>query len=444
MKLNQRFHERLLRSLTFSFLIVCSHFPGHSMAVDLDNPPINYWEGQPSDRFTQLIEQIQNGSIQYKGKTTQESLKNLLKLLDVPIESQVLVFSKTSAQISRIDPTRPRAIYFSDDCYVGWVQGGQVEILIYDNLKGGLLYLFDINSKDHLVTRPQTCLNCHMRSLTDNVPGGIVRSVFPDPSGMPHFNLGTFFVDHTTPIENRWGGWYVTGDSGENHHLGNIVTKISKDEEIRESLISSGKQRHVKSIENSIRTDSYLHGGQSDIVALMVLEHQVKMHNTLTYANLMVRQTKLRSDSFHKSLGESIPDEPQGTYKKVLKHQTQRVLKQMFFVDEVALKGSGIEGNEAFARAFLSNKKVSKDGRSLKDFRLYERIFKYRCSYMIYSDAFEFLPIKLKNEIFQQMYDALQPYSGSPLTNHMSQSEKKRIIQILRDTKSDIPDYWKL
>lgn len=413
--------------------------------LDINQSPINYWEGEPGDRFTKLISDVKHGETSIEGDSAQDILTNILNLMEVPIESQVLVFAKTSAQISRINPSTPRAIYFSDDCYIGWVQGGAVEIIVYDKDKGGILYLLDIGergeSNEIELNRPQNCLNCHMRSVTKNVPGGIVRSVVPDQQGMPLFQLGTYFVDTSTPIENRWGGWYVTGKLGDQAHMGNEVTYLNaKDQPVVESLFEVHKE--LESLDRIIRTKPYLHGGQSDIVALMILEHQVKMHNILCHANLMVRQTEHRSREFYKNLGESVPLEPTGTLKKVIEHQAQNIVRELFFVDEAPLEIDGIEGSAEFAAAFMKNRKISSNGRSLKDLRLYRRIFKYRCSYVIYSEVFEFLPANLKAEVYRVMHKSLAPFSGSSLTKHMSLSEKKRIKEILRDTKADLPDYW--
>lgn len=421
-------------------------------AVEVGQAPINYWSGEAGDRFAVLMGEVERGEKRFEGETDRENLEELLRYLEIPVESQVMVYSKTSAQLSRISPSRPRAVYFSDDCYVGWVQGGAVEVLAYDREKGGIFYLLEfrnggegIGNSGKLVdvSRPQTCLNCHMRSVTRHVPGGLVRSVFPDRDGMPHFGLGTFFVDEATPLGDRWGGWYVTGDPGEHKHMGNRITLEDKStrEVSHESLVEGNSV--IDSLDGYIRTSVYPGGGSSDIVALMVLEHQVRMHNVLTYANLMVRQTEYRSREFYKSLGEAIPDSPEGTLQKVIAHQSREVVRHLFFHDEVELLDFGIEGGEHFANAFLINRSTTSDNRSLKDFRLFERLFKYRCSYVIYSEVFDFLPEILKTEVYRLMYESLDPSKDSPLTNHMSSSEKKRILSILSETKSDLPDYWK-
>src|SRR5947209_11611205 len=71
-------------------------------------------------------------------------LPSVLKELNVPISSQTLVFSKSSFQLSQISPQMPRAIYFNDDTYVGWVNHGQfIEIATVDPKTGPVFYTLD-------------------------------------------------------------------------------------------------------------------------------------------------------------------------------------------------------------------------------------------------------------------------------------------------------------
>lgn len=410
-------------------------------AVEIDQEPINYWTRESQDPVAVLERKVAAGEASLRGDTPQEVLRKVLEYLDVPIESQVLVYSQTSAQNSRIRPHRPRAIYFSDNCYIGWVQGGGIEAIAFDEHIGAVLYFIDIAKFDGEheppFTRPRSCLNCHERSTTGNVPGALVRSVFPQSDGMPMFSAGTFYVDDSTPIENRWGGWYVTGSSGTQPHMGNAIAREEDSRFYLDPMMSEGIQ--LENLDGVIDGEPYLAGGHSDIVSLMVLEHQVRMHNTLVAANLSIRQLRHRTEQMHKSFGEPMPEKPEGTYKRVIENQAKKIVERMLFRDEHILEDDGIEGGDAFQDAFLENRKPGPDGRALKDLRLYERIFKYRCSYVIYSDVFDHLPQVLKDEVYRQLTDALSGPAGNESSNHLSWTERDRIREILLVTKPDFP-----
>ena len=108
-------------------------------------------------------------------------LRSVLKLLYVPVSSQGLVFSKTSLQLFRISPSNPRAIYFNDNVYVGWVRSGEViEVSTADPNLGAVFYTLDQTaSTNPKFVRRAECLQCHSSRSTKDVPGHIVRSIFP-------------------------------------------------------------------------------------------------------------------------------------------------------------------------------------------------------------------------------------------------------------------------
>ncbi len=418
-------------TLFFGILLVLPAF-----GVDLDSPPIEYRSKTPNDRFAQLKSRIESGDFQL-ATTGREALGQILRELEVPAESQVLVFSKTSAQNSRISPDRPRCIFFSDNCYVGWVQGGSIEILTYDPDLGAVFYLVDPTQPRPAgpkIDRPASCLNCHERSSTGGVPGGLVRSVYAQKSGMPLFHAGSFYVGDDTEIANRWGGWYVTGSSGDQRHMGNAFATDEADSVSLSPLTES--RAALEKLDAVIDTRNYPAGGTSDIVALMVLEHQVGMHNALSAANLGTRQLIHRTNAMRRSMGEPKLPRPEGTVKRVIESQSAKIVARLLFRNEHEMSDDGVEGGEAFQAAFAKNRLESADGRSLKDFRLYERLFKHRCSYVIYSEVFDHLTPWLKAEIYRQLAAALTS-SSDPLSSHLSATERERILTILRETKPE-------
>src|SRR5262249_46659298 len=143
-------------------------------------------------------------------------LPSVLKEFKIPVSSQMLVFSKTSLQRDRISPRTPRAIYFDDDVYVGFCRLGEVmEVSVADTKLGTVFYTLRQQppAKPQFTRHTENCLSCHA-SRHQGIPAHMVRSVFPDRDGNPILSGGSYRVDQTTPIKNRWGGWYVTGTHG--------------------------------------------------------------------------------------------------------------------------------------------------------------------------------------------------------------------------------------
>jgi|ERR1022692_253011 hypothetical protein len=176
---------------------------------DFERPPINYSKAKPNNPIERLQEKINAGKLDLAFHAERGYLSAVLNALQVPQSSQVLVFSKTSLQRHRISPSSPRAIYFSDDLYIGFCRVGQVlEISAVDPQLGAVFYTFDQQEVDRPKFARQTdaCMLCHASSQTKNVPGHIIRSVFPDRGGEAILSLGTVRVDQTTAIDRRWGG----------------------------------------------------------------------------------------------------------------------------------------------------------------------------------------------------------------------------------------------
>ncbi len=421
--------------------IVYLNLPGvYSQEPAYEQAPILYSESEPVTRLTKIRDRIEQGEDLLSGATGQEKLGKLLTLLEVPLESQVLVYSKTSAQNSLIAPEHPRAIYFSDNAYVGWVQNGNIEVITFDKKLGMVFHLLDITQGNKVkFIRDQSCLNCHGESSTNNWPGIMVRSVFPQKNGQPLYHAGTYRTDHSSPLEERWGGWYVTGDSGKQSHLGNILAQ--EDAGTRKVTYQPMALAAVKSLDGLFPTEPYLAGGSSDMVALMILEHQVSVHNALVEGNLAARQTLYRHIKMKEVFGEA-PDSPMSeSNQSVLDSQAERIAGKLLFADEQIMKDAGVEGAVAFQQAFARNARFNRDRRSLKDLRLYERLFKYRCSYLIDSEAFHHLPQELKIRVWAKLSAALAvPARGDSKYQHLSDSEKVRITEILEDT---IPTFSK-
>ena len=191
-------------------------------ADDFDREPILYRDTAPTNPISKLQNDLKSGKKSLDYTNARGYLASLLKALDVPQDSQTLVFSKTSLQRERISADRPRALYFNDDVYIGYCQNGEVlEISVADPNLGTVFYTLDQERAEKPAFTRQTdaCLLCHGGSQTQSVPGHLMRSVFADADGQPLLASGSFRSDHTSPFEVRFGGWYVTGDTGDQYHL---------------------------------------------------------------------------------------------------------------------------------------------------------------------------------------------------------------------------------
>ncbi|MFN9720483.1 MAG: hypothetical protein ACK58L_17430 [Planctomycetota bacterium] len=403
--------------------------------LDHEQEPINYSRQRATDPVAALMERISRDGATLTWEPEHGYLRSLMAALDVPESSQTLVFSKTSLQISRITPRTPRAIYFNDDVYIGWVQHGDVvEISAADPQLGGTFYTLDQRTKDHPVIERETarCLQCHGSTHTRRVPGHIVRSVFADEAGQPIFRLGTHITDDTSPFRERWGGWYVTGTHGDARHMGNCCIE---DEEKSETLdLESGA--NVTDLTSRINTRSYL-TPHSDIVALMVLEHQATMHNVLTAANHSGRITARDAEIMNTALERPKEFESDSTDRRY-DSAAENVVKCLLFADSASLTDT-IRGTSGFAEQFALRGPVDSQGRSLRQFDLKTRLFQYPCSFLIYSESFRQLPDGVQKRVWRRLDEILSGKDSSPRFAHLSGDDRAAIHQILVETLPGCP-----
>lgn len=358
-------------------------------------------------------------------------LRDMLKVAGVPEASQVMVFSLTSHQDHIISRTNPRAIYFSDDAYLGYVPAGIIEYSDVDPDEGTGFFILDQRIEaPHTLKSVQSCLLCHEGGRTGNRRGLLVRSVFVGDNGFPIASGGSFFVSHDTPMKDRWGGWYVTGEHGQTRHMGNVIATEADDG--RRPTLDRESGANVTDLSPYFNVSKYLRP-TSDIVALMVLEHQVVMHNLLTQGAAAVNEQANRSASIAQQYNEPFDPASADTLQLVIRSQTERIVRHMLFANEITLDDP-IVGDATFARQFRANRREDTAGRSLKDFDLDTRMFKYRCSYMIYSRAFRELPGLLKGAVYARLAAGLNAESEDELFAHLDAAEREAIATILQET----------
>jgi hypothetical protein len=402
-------------------------------AQDFEQEPIRYSQAEPDNRVSRLIERVHAGETKLVHEEHFGYLRSLLAELDVPTQSQMLVFSKTSLQRHRIAPRTPRALYFSDDVYIGFCQEGDVlEISAVDPQLGAVFYTLDQDARRPTPFRRQTdnCLICHGSSQTKEIPGHVVRSVFADASGLPILSSGTYRIDQTSPLERRWGGWYVTGTHGDQKHLGNLIVR----ERLDRDEVDNSAGLNQTCLKGCFDTSNYL-TPHSDIVALMVLEHQTDAHNYITRANFLTRQAMHHQESLNRELHEPA-DRVWDSTKSRIKNAGEPLVEYLLFSGEAKLTAP-IRGTSGFAEQFAERGPRDARGRSLRDFDLTTRLFKYPCSYLVYSPSFAALPHEVKDYVLHRMQEVLSGQDQSSKFAHLSAADRAAILEILQDTLPD-------
>jgi hypothetical protein len=406
--------------------------------ADYERPPINYSASTPADAVTRLQARLLSGAVTLTGDE-RHMLTTVLTELDVPVASQLLVFSRTSFQRTRIHPDQPRALYFSDSVYVGWVPGGLVEVIAIDPTLGPIFYTLKLprgRTGSPVFVRDPDCLRCHGGTFVREIPGLFVRSLFPDTEGDPLLRHGTQLVDDTTPFAERWGGWYVTGYHGTEPHRGNAMAS-----ENGSQLVFTPATARPDNVSAFFDPSAYLLP-TSDVVALLINEHQMNVQNRLTHAAFAVRRIIEYQHSLQTAFKEALTDEPAyDSVRSVLTGAVQEVVDQLLFRDAVPLP-PGITGSTAFRESFLRSATRSRSGHSLRDLELGPRLFAQRCSYMIYSDAFASLPTLLKNRVLDRLHEVLLSRDASDRYAYLPAEEKQRIYTILDETLPAATARW--
>lgn len=401
--------------------------------LEFEGAPINYATAPVHDAVAVLQQKLDQGEASLNWNDDQGWLPSVLEQLKVSQSSQLLVFSKTSLQLRRIMPSRPRALYFNDETYIGWVQRGDVvEISTVDPEQGAIFYTLkqQITASPKFVRDRGQCLICHASSRTKGVPGHLVRSVYPSRDGQPHFGLGTITTDHATPFEKRFGGWYVTGTHGDMRHLANAIA-----DDNRKDPIDPEPGANLANLGRLFRTSPYLQQ-TSDLVAMMVLEHQAQMHNLITRASFETRRAKHHDAVMNAALKRPKDYCSDSTGRRIAS-AAQKLVEYLLFKDEFRLT-SPVAGTSGFADEFSTRGTRDSKGRSLRDFDLQTRMFKYPCSFLIYSEAFDALPPATLDVVYSRLLEVLNDSSESVDDDafaHLSRADRIAIREILAETK---------
>ena len=389
--------------------------------IPFSDPPINYRSDDLHDPVAKLEQQLEKGTVHLEYEPDHGYLKSVLALLQVPINSQTLVFSKTSFQYPKISPEHPRALYYNDDVYVGSVHEGKaVEIVSFDPMQGAIFYLLDERKSDQprFQRAELDCTQCHIAAGTRGIPGVLLRSIYTTGTGTQVAGTRSFITDQESPLSERWGGWYVTGAIPGVPNMGSSTPRFN--------------------------ASSYLTPG-SDVVAHLVLAHQTQMHNLITLTNYKTRQAVYSVVTRDKG-GEAATDAPipEGV-RQQFERPAEQLLRYLLFANETSLGGLDREriiGNSPFARDFQSRGVRDSKGRTLRDLDLHARIFRYPCSYLIYSDAFDSLPEPAKGYVYHRLLQVLSGEDQSQDFVRLSAADRQAVLEILLATKPGLPAEW--
>lgn len=340
-------------------------------------------------------------------------------MLRVPISSQTLVFSKTSCQADYTSPRSPRAIYNNGEVYVGWAQGApDLDVIDIDPKKGPIFYtLGQASAGRPEFTRQTTCMRCHLNLKTYDVPGLMLRSNLTGPEGRPISQVTNFIVGHNSPLNERWGGWYVTGTHAADVHLGNLIST----DRTMPTAAALKATSNVTDLSGYFDTSKYL-ATSSDTVALSILDHTTRIQNLITHAQY---ETQFM---LHAPAGVD------ASWRIV--NTAEPLLASLLLCDEAPLHGR-IEGTTKFADEFVRAGPKDSRGRSLRDLDLTSRLFRFRCSYMIYSTGFDGLPKPMKEYLWQRLETILAGKDPSPVYKDFSAEDRQAVLEILTDTKPE-------
>jgi hypothetical protein len=403
--------------------------------VPFSEEPIDYRSENLSDPVAILQKRIDRGEVTLDYEPKHGYLKSVLEKLAIPIDSQTLVFSKTSFQYKKISPEQPRALYFNDDVYIGQVHEGKViEVVSFDPMQGAIFYILDENRSDHPIFQRAEldCTQCHVAAGTRGVPGVLLRSLFTTRTGTQATPSQSFITSQESPLSERWGGWYVTGTHGSQTHMGNVVVEDKEHPE----QIDRAAGANLTDLSKKFDTSSLL-SGQSDIVAHLVLAHQTQMHNLITLTNYQTRIALYKTSLAANTKADAIPDAARQQYQK----PAEQLVRYLLFADEAPLEGQ-VKGTSGFTEEFAARGPRDPAGRSLRDFDLRTRIFKYPCSYLIYSAAFDSLPAQAKEYVYHRLFEVLTGRDQSPEFARLNGDTRRAILEILLATKLGLPAEW--
>ena len=390
-----------------------------STFVARDHPAIEYSTRATHDAVARLNERLEKGELRLSFDGPSGYLRSVLAMLDISPSSQTLVFSENSLQRAHISKATPRAIYFNDTTAVGWTNGAEsLEVAAQDATQGVVFYaLSQQRQAQPKFVRAGDCLQCHLTAETNGVPGLFMMSVLPLSDNQNDYARG-WAMDHRTPIEDRWGGWYVTGTQVPVRHLGNVAVS-----HVPVSYVRADTAPQLATGASAFDTNAYL-TPHSDVVALMVLNHQLHMMNLLTRLGWEARIARDPALAPH------------------VRDLVRDFVDYLLFIDEPPLP-SPVKGSSTFAQDFVAKGPRDGKARSLRDLDLTRRLLRYPCSFMVYSEAFDALPAAVKSLVYERLWEVLSGRETNKIYARLTLADRRAIVEILLATKKGVPEYFR-
>lgn len=385
-----------------------------------EHPAIQYASRPTTDRVAKVNQALAQSNRSFQRDERTGHLQSVLEALGVPVESQLLVFSKTGVQRAYTSPHNPRALYFNQSVVVGYVPGAPlIEIAALDPQQAVIFYTVDQIAPAPAFVRGRSCLSCHVSASTLEVPGLIARSNVVGDDGTPLPRLGSNDVNHQTPHPDRWGGWYVTSEGApppysQRAHGGNITFSPRGDtsnQVFTDWLTSSPEARGYPS-------------ANSDIVSLLVFDHQARAINLMSRLNWEARV----------AASEGRPAASDGAVRRL----ATELADYLLFTGE-APAPVPLTPRRGFADQLERTTPKDRQGRSFGELLLTTRLFRYPCSYMVYSEAFNGLPAAVKTAVYSRMIGTLSETDATSPRLRISAEDRRAIVDILRETKADFP-----
>jgi len=405
-----------------AFLVPVLALGAFQAPYDFEHGSIAYTTSVPTNVIARLQSRIDSGETKLQFDPEHGYLPALLNELKVPRTSQSLVFSKTSLQLFLISPETPRAIYFTDDLYIGSVQSAPIlEIAAMDPKLGAVFYTLSQKEspKPEFQREFLACLLCHDTPVTNEVPGLMTLSVLTDKAGNAIPSAGTALMSDRTPFKERFGGWYVTGTHGSQRMWGNLTVPVNKEtigdpkSYIRRLNLEPGA--NVTNLTSRFDTKPYL-TPHSDLAAQLVLTHQTRIHNLLTRTRYDVAAA--------------------GTNEERIRQAVEPLVRGMLFVWEAGFE-EPVSGTTTFAADFAKVGPHDGKGRSLRELDLNKRLLRYPLSYLVYSEQFDALQAPARQQFFRRVREILTGADTSKDFSHLSEGDRKAILEILNDTKPE-------
>ena len=408
--------QKRVRQFVTGFLVVL--VPVVALAV-LQRP------ATPAEAISRLQQQINSGSVKLEFEEGKGYIRSLLKNLRIPVSSQAFVFGRNSFQLDLISPNMPRALYFNENVYVGFVQGGRyIEVASVDPKLGPVFFTLEQERRTRPVFVKQTsnCLVCH-DSAGNGIPRLLVLSTIPDAMGTA-MGQTVYSITDESPMKERFGGWYVTGTHGDQRHMGNVFAqhRVTAIQDLKDYIarMDMGAGSNVTELTGRFDTKPYL-SPHSDIVAQMVLAHQTHVHNLISRAAHMYGQTIRQRQH---------PDQ----VKQVVENYAEPIVESMLFSGAQPFTAP-IAGTTGFAAEFTAAGRRDSHGRSLRDLDLKTRLFKYPMSYLIDTDSFKNMPDAIKEYVNRRFREILTGEDTAPKYAHPSASDRQTILEIMKETK---------